>query len=418
MSTLFHPPTTRLGASRLLLAVLLLVASTEGRVCKDTDVFTNGVFIEPLVFVLADYSATIPTDCTTLSLGGNIVADGVVSNHIGDEGAIAVAATLQLGNTAVTELDLHRNDIGVEGATAIAIALQVNTAITMLNLNWNNMGDAGVAAIAAALKGNAALIKLHLQGNSMGAAGAKAIGDALRENTALTAIGMYDNSIGDAGATAIAAFVQFNTALKTLDLGKNEIGVAGATAIAAALLVNTGLTELTLDNNDPWSTMPVQDSKEVSASINASLAENQDPQKVAAKAAWNAATKHRQSLLRAPCGSHIGCEQLVGAFIIEQLAHMDAAQLLNLGITSAVDLLVYTYDPAVAHAAAAADTHLYEDRDVYTYVTSNQKRLAGWTSILHSAENAVVGSRIKGCVAPALLLLTAGLSVLLLPCCS
>jgi hypothetical protein len=89
------------------------------------------------------------------------------------------------------------------------------------------------------------------------------------------------------------------------------------------------------------------------------LAENQDPQKVAAKPA----KAHRQSLLRTPCGSHPGCEQLVGAFIIEQLAHLDAAQLLNLGITSAVDLLVYA-----SATAAAADTNPNKVGTEYVYV--------------------------------------------------
>ena len=51
-------------------------------------------------------------------------------------------------------LYMSNNNIGVEGAKAIAEALKVNKSITELYLWNNNIGDEGAKAIAEALKVN------------------------------------------------------------------------------------------------------------------------------------------------------------------------------------------------------------------------------------------------------------------------
>jgi hypothetical protein len=212
-----------------------------------------------------------------------------------------------------------------------------------------------------------ALLCSYLCYHSIGAEGATAIATALQGNTALTTLDLSGHSIGDEGALAIAAALKINSALTTLSLGYNGIGEIGALAIAAALEVNTAITTLDLG----W-----WRSTGATVSIEASLTENREKKaaaehfaakkarKKAAAKATKAATAQaaadraaseaaHQSLLQAPCGSHTGCEQLVGAFIIEQLANLDTATLLKLGVTSVVDLLVCTYDPeAAAHAAS------------------------------------------------------------------
>jgi Ran GTPase-activating protein (RanGAP) involved in mRNA processing and transport len=86
----------------------------------------------------------------------------------------AVVTTLVLGSF------LFGNNIGDEGAKAIAEALKVNEVVTKLWLNNNKIGDDGAKAIAEALKVNAVLNKLYLQYNSnMGDAGEKALRDAV-----------------------------------------------------------------------------------------------------------------------------------------------------------------------------------------------------------------------------------------------
>ena len=44
------------------------------------------------------------------------------------------------------------NNIGDEGATAIAKALETNTTLSKLDLMYNNIGDEGATAIAKALE--------------------------------------------------------------------------------------------------------------------------------------------------------------------------------------------------------------------------------------------------------------------------
>ena len=99
-----------------------------------------------------------------------------------EEGAKAIMGALSSGTSAVTNLELHGNDIGDEGSIAIAEALQSGmSVVTSLNLRYNQIGKEGAIAIAKALKsGSAVLSKLELAGNyKMGDAGNQAVQDAV-----------------------------------------------------------------------------------------------------------------------------------------------------------------------------------------------------------------------------------------------
>ena len=99
------------------------------------------------------------------------------------------------------------------------------------------------------------------------------------------------------GAVEIAAALKINSNLTTLDLGVNKIGDVGATAIAEALKVNTAITHLSLEDNDN-----IKDMAAISASIAASIAENKDPTRRAAKviAVQEAAKASREAETTAP----------------------------------------------------------------------------------------------------------------------
>ena len=83
--------------------------------------------------------------------------------------------------------------------------------MTTLNLERNDIGDEGAKALAE----NSTLTTLDLFHNGIGAEGAK----ALAENSTLTTLNLYTNGIGDEGAKALAE----NSTLTTLDLGGNGI---------------------------------------------------------------------------------------------------------------------------------------------------------------------------------------------------
>ena len=85
-------------------------------------------------------------------------------NDIGDEGAVAISAALE-NNTALTELNLEAKYDGVKisatGAQAIAKMLAVNRALKSANLAENEIGDEGAVAISAALEVNNTLTALE-----------------------------------------------------------------------------------------------------------------------------------------------------------------------------------------------------------------------------------------------------------------
>ena len=151
----------------------------------------------------------------------------------------------------LTSLDLRLNHIGDEGAKAIAEALKVNPVLTILRLDGNGIGDDGAKAIAEALKVNPVLNNLDLRFNSIGDDGAKAIAEALKVNPVLTILDLGDNkNIGANGAKAIAEALKVNPVLTNLNLRYNEIRDNGAKAIAEALKVNQVLTNLDLEYNN------------------------------------------------------------------------------------------------------------------------------------------------------------------------
>ncbi|KOO27154.1 hypothetical protein Ctob_012414 [Chrysochromulina tobinii] len=143
---------------------------------------------------------------------------------------ILIGSDLQF-MAVLTELNLTGNNIGDEGAVAIAEALKVNAAVTNLFLIYNNIGDEGAIAIAEALKVNAVVTNLHLDANNIGAEGAKAIAEALKVNAVLTALGLCDSDIGDDGANAIAEALKVNSVLTELNLESNNIGDTGEKAV-------------------------------------------------------------------------------------------------------------------------------------------------------------------------------------------
>ncbi len=88
-----------------------------------------------------------------------VTALGLGGNNIGDEGAIAIAEALKV-TAVLTKLDLSgRNFIGDDGAKVIAEALKVNAVLTELDLRFNSfMGDAGGKAVQDAVRGRSGFV--------------------------------------------------------------------------------------------------------------------------------------------------------------------------------------------------------------------------------------------------------------------
>lgn len=174
----------------------------------------------------------------------------VSDNDLGVEGARALARSSHLA--ALRDLEIGGNDIGDDGAIAIAHA-QFLAGLETLNASGNSIGATGTQAL---LQGSAKkLSSLDLSMNPIGGPGASAIGHAQLPLTALYLLGceigpsgiqeltqskhlsalrvlaLSGNNLGDAGTQALANAAGLAN-LTTLDLCANGVGDAGALALA------------------------------------------------------------------------------------------------------------------------------------------------------------------------------------------
>ncbi len=142
------------------------------------------------------------------------------------------------------DLWLHNNELGDEGAAAIAAAAAGGglPRLKLLDLSTNQVGDSGVQALATAFADGAfrELEDLYLGGNQIGDAGVTTLAAAL-ENAALPALkGLYLNhstNVGDEGLKALMAAAGKGrlAKLKTLHLYNDTFGEEGIEALAVAI---------------------------------------------------------------------------------------------------------------------------------------------------------------------------------------
>ena len=171
-------------------------------------------------------------------------------NNIGDEGAKAIADALKSGTAVLTKLSLYGNYISDDGVKAIAEALKANAALTTLHVGHNSFDEKAANGIVRAARQQDKITNLGLGGCKIGPIGAKEIADYMQFTTVLTTLWLNGNIIGDEGAKAIADALQSGTAVLTeLHLASNNIGDNGAKAIAEALKVNRVLTKLNIQYN-------------------------------------------------------------------------------------------------------------------------------------------------------------------------
>ncbi|MDA9573948.1 hypothetical protein N9R48_03395, partial [Rickettsiales bacterium] len=178
-----------------------------------------------------------------------VTSINLMDNNIGDQGAEALAQVLEK-NSTVTSINLSGNNIGDEGTEALALALKEKSTVTSINLSGNNIGAEGAKALAQVLEKNSTVTSINLSGNNIGAEGAKALAQVLEENSTVTSIDLSFNNIGPEGAKALADALQVNKTLIELNLQRNQIGAKGAVALAQALKENSTVTSIDLSYNN------------------------------------------------------------------------------------------------------------------------------------------------------------------------
>lgn len=140
-----------------------------------------------------------------------------------DDDFAVILERLRNNDPDLTSLILENNQIGPEGAQALADSLQHNTFFTALNLAGTRIGNEGARILADLLQHNTTLERLYLWNNRIEDEGAYALAEALKFNTTLTDLSLRGNRILEEGAQALAESLQFNTTLTDLDLDHNLI---------------------------------------------------------------------------------------------------------------------------------------------------------------------------------------------------
>jgi hypothetical protein len=162
-------------------------------------------------------------------------------------------------SSKLTSLDLRFNQIGPEGAIALATALQSeHCKLTELNLSGNEIGDEGTIALATALQSeHCKITSLELDNNKIGDDGAIALANALHNpNCTLTSLDIKYNNIGDDGVIALANELHnLNCTLISLDINYNEVGSKIVTSINELIEQNQQIQRLRNNTYHP----PVRD---------------------------------------------------------------------------------------------------------------------------------------------------------------
>ena len=187
-------------------------------------------------------------------------------NHVGDAGCSSIADAL--AGSCLETLYLAGNHIGEDGAMALAGSIQRGCALRKLHLTGNRLGTEGVKAITEAVVENetrareedrilsstsSGITELFLGGTSMGAGGCRAVARMLSMSQTICVISLANCSLGDDEVGVLAASIKANRVklpLETLQLSFNQITCRGLDALTNAIWGSNTLRELLLDNNE------------------------------------------------------------------------------------------------------------------------------------------------------------------------
>ena len=172
------------------------------------------------------------------------------AHPIGTEVQMAIFDSIKSESSCLQILILCGNDIGIEGAKALAQGL-ASSNITKLDLRLNAIGDEGLILLAGPI-GGSIIQKLDLCENEISDKGVESLIEAiLPESSSLRKIGLRSNKISDEGAKKISEALGHKLYwLEQLDLRDNNICESGATHLTNVIASTTcSLREIYLSGN-------------------------------------------------------------------------------------------------------------------------------------------------------------------------
>eukprot|EP00936_MAST-01D_sp_MAST-1D-sp1_P001921 g1921.t1 len=215
-----------------------------------------------------------------LEVNSALTSVNLFKNNLGDGAAAVVAAAKQQGNIKTLcgikegqeEADLAWKGSGprLNAADAVLLSfdLHLNRALTSVNLLYNDIGDGAVAIVAAAKQGGniktlcgikECQTSLNLKNAGLRAPDAVLLSFDLELNRALTSANLLNNDLGDGAAAIVAAAKQGNNinTLCGIEEGKTEVSFSGerlnapdAVLLSFDLEFNRSLISASLGNRE------------------------------------------------------------------------------------------------------------------------------------------------------------------------
>jgi len=171
-------------------------------------------------------------------------------NPLGAAGGAAVGRALAQDHIPMLRsLQLQGCELGAAGTSRIVTNLGHARAIVHLDLTDNHMGDDGASAVAATLPPT--LEELLVGHNALGDAAAHALATALmrKRKCSLRTLVMASNGLRNDAAAAFGEALRGNRTVEHLDLSSNKLGMDAVLALGDALVLNPMITELRLQRN-------------------------------------------------------------------------------------------------------------------------------------------------------------------------
>ena len=161
------------------------------------------------------------------------------ASHLLYDNAIGISSYLQ-NNVTLKELNLMYS---LEEHHVVEImkglSMNVNTALQKLVISHNNVGDNGAAAIASCLQCNSSLRVLCISNCAIGNIGAMKIAEALKVNTTLQKldISLNGEALNSDSLTEFSTFLKDNYTLKKVNFCKHQI-IGNSEGIQQAVIEN------------------------------------------------------------------------------------------------------------------------------------------------------------------------------------
>ncbi len=151
-------------------------------------------------------------------------------------GVCEIGSGLQLlTNNNLCRLVLRQGIVDDDAATALAYGLHSNVNIHYLDISHNSISPDGVIILLKKkIHCLTTLTRLYLSYNNIGSDGATALANQLQYLTQLRELNLSRNNIGPSGAVSLANTLHHLTNLRTVDLSRNNIDLHSAIAVITA----------------------------------------------------------------------------------------------------------------------------------------------------------------------------------------